>query len=182
MDHIDERKSKIILGIDPGFHFSGYAIIKKDERSTVLADYGYLSMSPTKSLSERVGIFHAFFASKIDQFIISDLALETPFLGRNAQNFLKLGYLRGILYLLADTKKLELHEFSPRQVKMSVTGFGGASKEQVARVVRQLFNHAIQAQKYDVTDALAVTLCGLWHIKMNRLMLNSGNVLRSRSL
>jgi len=163
--------NKIILGIDPGFHFSGYGILKKDERSTVLVDYGYLSMSPTKCLSERVGMFHAFFNQKIDQFCVTDLALETPFLGKNAQNFLKLGYLRGILYLLADTKKLELHEFSPRQVKMGVTGFGGASKEQVARVVFQLFNKAIQAQKYDVTDALAITLCGLWQVKMNRLLL-----------
>lgn len=182
MTFLNEQHSNVILGVDPGFHFSGYAIIKKEERSTVLIDYGYLSMSPTKSLSERVGIFHAFFEQKIGQFSISDLALETPFLGKNAQNFLKLGYLRGILYLLAATKKLELHEFSPRQVKRAVTGFGGASKEQVARVVCQLFNKAIHAQKYDVTDALAVTLCGLWHVKMSRLMQNSNNHVGTRSL
>jgi crossover junction endodeoxyribonuclease RuvC len=88
--------------------------------------------------------------------------LETPFFGKNAQNFLKLGYLRGALYLLADKNRLKLHEFYPREVKQAVTGYGGASKDQVARVILQLFPRMKSPKKEDVTDALAVTLCGLW--------------------
>ena len=91
------------------------------------------------------------------------MALETPFLGKNAQNFLKLGYLRGIVYLLADKNNIMLSEFTPTQVKQAVTGFGGASKDQVARMVLQLFPKIAAPDKLDVTDALAVTLCGLWH-------------------
>lgn len=158
-----------ILGIDPGWHITGYGILRKDERAVVLLDYGYLSMSTAKTLVDRSGIFHAYFAEKIRIHSVTDIALETPFLGKNAQNFLKLGYLRGLLYLLANNNNLNLHEFAPREVKQAVTGFGGASKDQVARVVMQLFAHAIRAQKYDVTDALAVTLCGLWHTKYSRI-------------
>ncbi len=154
-----------ILGIDPGWHISGYGILRKDTRSVVLLDYGYLSMSTSKTLVERSGVFHDFFSEKIVHHQVTDLALETPFLGKNAQNFLKLGYLRGLLYLLTNKHALHIHEFAPREVKQTVTGFGGASKDQVSRVVVQLFAHAIKAQKYDVTDALAVTLCGLWHNK-----------------
>ena len=154
-----------ILGIDPGWHFAGYGILHKNERTVTLVDYGYLSMSPSKTLVERAGIFYDFFQEKIITHGVTDMALETPFLGKNAQNFLKLGYLRGMLYLLSQKNNLVLHEFAPRQVKQAVTGFGGASKEQVSRVVMQLFAHAIKAQKYDVTDALAVTLCGLWQSK-----------------
>lgn len=152
----------VILGVDPGFRFAGFGVIKKGDRSTQLLDYGYLKMQPNKSLPERLGAFHDFFAEKIDHWQVSDVALETPFLGKNAQNFLKLGYLRGVLYLLANKHKLSLHEFSPREVKQAVTGFGGASKEQVARVVLQLFPKMPKPDKEDVTDALAVTLCGLW--------------------
>lgn len=154
-----------IIGIDPGCRIAGFGILRKDTSKIVLVDYGYLRLSPNHHLSKRIGIFYAFFQDKIKRWEITDLALETPFLGKNAQNFLKLGYLRGILYLLSNSYSLELHEFSPREVKQAVTGFGGASKEQVARVMLQLFPRMKPPEKDDVTDALAVTLCGLWRNK-----------------
>lgn len=73
--------------------------------------------------------------------------------------------MRGILYLIAAHNNLIIHEFSPREVKQAVTGFGGASKEQVARVMLQFFPGIKTPEKLDVTDALAVTLCGLWKYK-----------------
>jgi crossover junction endodeoxyribonuclease RuvC len=156
----------VILGIDPGFQFAGFGILKRDASNKVyLLDHGYLKMRSTQTLAERVGIFHAFFEEKIKLHGVTDIALETPFLGKNAQNFLKLGYLRGLLYLLADTHGLTLHEFAPREVKLAVTGWGGADKEQVARVILQLFPKMVAPDKADVTDALAVTLCGLWKAK-----------------
>ena len=159
----------IVLGIDPGFTITGFGVIKKENNKAFLLDYGYLKLPASKSLSARVGIFHRFFTEKIAQRNITDISLETSFLGKNAQTFLKLGYLRGILYLLADSHNLVLHEFPPRQVKQAVTGFGGASKEQVARVVMQFFPTIKLPNKLDVTDALAVTICGLWHQKNLRL-------------
>ncbi len=152
----------IILGIDPGFQFAGYCILQKMNGKTTLLDAGYLKMKPTHSLVERVGQFYAFFNQKIIDLQVNHIALETPFLGKNAQNFLKLGYLRGILYLLASQHSLVMHEFAPQQIKRSLTGSGGASKEQVARVVMTLFAGLKQPEKYDVTDAIAVTVCGLW--------------------
>lgn len=155
----------IILGIDPGFQVTGFGIMKKEKNSIYLLDHGDLKMSSSKHLSIRVGIFFDFFTAKVSQWQVSNLALETPFLGKNAQNFLKLGYLRGILYLIANKHSLELHEFSPTEVKQAVTGFGGASKDQVARIILQLFPRLQAPDKLDVTDALAVTLCGLWQNK-----------------
>ena len=152
----------VILGVDPGFSCAGFGILKKEGRQAHLLDYGYLAMSSSDSLITRVGTFHTFFEEKIKTWGITVIALETPFLGKNAQNFLKLGYLRGILYLLADQNKTAIQEFAPTQVKQSVTGFGGATKDQVARVILQLFPGMDVPKKEDVTDALAVTLCGLW--------------------
>ena len=156
--------TKIILGIDPGLRYCGYSIIKRKGRQVVLLDYGYVTLSPKKSIPSRLSTLHSFFGQKIIFFKATDISLETPFLGKNAQNFLKLGYVRGILYLLANNNDLKIHEFTPRQVKVSLTGFGGASKEQVARVIMNLFPRMEKPKKEDVTDALAVTLCGLWNI------------------
>ncbi len=155
-----------VLGIDPGFSFTGYAVLAKEGNRTMLLDFGYLRLPQSKSLQERVALFHDALDKKIVQFQITDLSIETPFLGKNAQNFLKLGYLRGILYLLAHKHSLILHEFAPTQIKQSLTGFGGASKEQVSRVLFQLFPTLAKPDKYDATDALAISLCGLWRPKI----------------
>ena len=159
----------VILGIDPGFQCAGFGILKKEGRQALLLDYGYLTMSSSDSLVDRIGRFHEFFDEKIVAWGVTVIALETPFLGKNAQNFLKLGYLRGILYLLSHKHKTTLQEFAPCQVKQSVTGFGGATKDQVARVILQLFPGMEVPKKEDVTDALAVTLCGLWASNQNNM-------------
>jgi len=152
----------IILGIDSGFSVTGFGIMKKHGQRVTILDYGALKLPATATLSQRIGLFYDFFNPKIEKFAVQALALETPFLGKNAQNFLKLGYLRGILYLLAERHKLELVEFSPREIKLAITGYGAAPKDQVARVLARLFTGLQQPDKLDITDALAVTLCAAW--------------------
>jgi crossover junction endodeoxyribonuclease RuvC len=168
---MEAKKERIILGVDPGLHISGFGIAREVGSSIQLLDRGILKMNPTKPLPERIGIFYEFFQQKISAFPLTAIALETPFLGKNTQSFLKLGYLRGCLYLMAHQHKLELYEFAPTQVKQSVTGWGGASKEQVATLMHRLFPQAFtkpanpliaKPDPYDLTDALAVTLCGVW--------------------
>lgn len=155
----------VILGIDPGLQFSGFGVLKKEKQKTFLLDYGFLKLKQKSPIPARLNHFYDFFSEKINKHSISHIAIETPFLGKNAQNFLKLGYLRGIVYLLANQNSLTVHEFSPRQVKYSITGFGGAHKTQVARVILKLFPKMEPPKRDDVTDALAVTLCSLWKSK-----------------
>lgn len=155
-------KDQVILGVDPGFGVSGFGVVRQSAGRTALLDYGALRMSSSKSLVERVVGFHSFFDEKIRAHHVTVIALETSFLGKNAQNFLKLGYLRGILYLLAGSAHVPVREFAPREIKLALTGFGGAEKEQVARVVLRLFPSLTMPGKLDVTDAIAITLCGLW--------------------
>lgn len=155
----------VILGIDPGFSFTGFGILSIKPGKRVLLDYGYVTLKPKDHLTRRLGIFFDFFDKKITNHSVSDIAIETPFLGKNAQNFLKLGYLRGAIYLLTDRYTLYLHEYSPREVKKSVTGYGAASKEQVCRSIKHLFPQLTVPAKLDVSDALAVTLCAAWKAK-----------------
>ena len=162
----------VILGIDPGFTVTGYSILQKNKNMIIMLDHGFLKLPATQPLEVRIGIFYDFLSEKIKQHHVTAISLETPFLGKNAQTFLKLGYLRGILYLLANQHQLGLLEFAPRLVKQTVTGYGAADKEQVAKVLSMLFPAIPKPLKADVTDAIAVSLCGLWQAesKMNQMM------------
>lgn len=165
--------NEIILGVDPGFSITGFAVLQKKDSKVFLLDCGYLKMSASKSLPERTGIFYDLFKKKISDHSITRIALETSFLGQNPQTFLKLGFLRGILYLLADQHKLEINEFAPREIKAAVTGIGSASKDQVAHMILRMFPKVAQlgaTEKQDVTDALAVSVCSLWDDNKNRLL------------
>lgn len=153
---------RVILGVDPGFTATGYSILRFESGRTTLLACGSISLLKHSSMEDRLGQFNAFFCEKITVFCVNEIALETPFMGKNAQNFLKLGYLRGILLLLAHQHRCAVREFAPRQVKLAVTGFGGAEKDQVMRTVLRLFPRIEIPDRYDITDAIAVSLCCLW--------------------
>lgn len=152
----------VVLGIDPSFTASGYAIMIQQGNKQQLLHFGYINLPANKILSERIGLFYDFFQNIIQKHQVTRISLETPFLGKNTQTFLKLGYLRGVVHLLVHQHKLEIVEFSPREVKLAVTGFGGAQKEQVARMIQMLFPAMAAQKSQDITDAIAISLCGLW--------------------
>lgn len=150
----------IVLGVDPGLRIAGYSVLSVYNRTYRVLTYGAITLPQKASVSFRVGRFYEQMQAIITEWGITAISIETPFLGKNAQNFLKLGYVRGALFLLAYQHDAVLHEFTPRQVKQAVTGFGGARKDQVARVVHWLCPQ-VQTPRYeDVTDALAIAVCG----------------------
>lgn len=159
---------RIFLAIDPGFSVTGYALGSSDGRSLSLLGCHVFKISPAQPIPVRLASFYDVIEAHIIEHRVTDLALETPFLGKNAQNFLKLGYLRGALLLLSQRYNLTLHEFSPREIKNMVTGYGGADKEQMARAVRQLFPRLVLATNaYDATDALALLFCAVTQARRN---------------
>ena len=153
---------KKVLGIDPGLSVTGYSVMLQAKGSIFAVEYSFKKFSSKDSMQDRIGQFYEFMLAKIEEHEITHIAIETPFLGKNAQTFLKLGYLRGVMYAIAFQKKLHIFEFSPTQVKQAITGYGGASKEQVAKVLSMLFPKMYTPEKSDATDALAIGLCGIW--------------------
>lgn len=163
----------IVLGVDPSYTATGYAIMQQQGTKQTLIAYGFLPLPSAKPMHERIGIFYDFFETIIQKYNVTRIALETPFLGKNTQTFLKLGYLRGVLHLLAYKFKTELFEFAPREVKVAVTGFGGAAKDQVARVVYLLFPNLSIQKSNDITDAIAIGICGLWSVMQKSFVVNA---------
>jgi crossover junction endodeoxyribonuclease RuvC len=164
---------KVILGVDPGLCVAGYSVINCSGPGAKLIDLGFLKQKSCDSVCHRVGVFYEFMQEKAEEYGTSVIALETPFLGRNAQTFLKLGYMRGTLYLLAHKKNSTLLEFSPSEVKLAVTGFGGAKKEQVADALFAMYPLLKEFQctvRNDVTDALGIGMCAAWKLSQNKML------------
>lgn len=153
----------IILGVDPGTLFVGYCVI--DKGPTIL-ESGVIKLKSNMLLSTRLGTIYQCFSSIIERYEVGIIALETPFLGKNPQVYLKLGYVRGLLYLLSHNYSCTLREYAPSEVKKSVVGVGSATKEELAIALCKIFPPLRNALKFgirtDITDALAVGVTGLW--------------------
>ncbi len=97
--------------------------------------------------------------SLLDEFHPDEVALEAPFFGKNVQSMLKLGRAQGVAMSAALSRGMPINEYAPKKVKQAVTGNGNASKEQVAKMLMQVFSIKELPKLLDATDALAVALC-----------------------
>ena len=154
----------MLIGIDPGFVRAGFAIVNEQTPNSEVIELGVLQQKSSVEITTRVGKFYDFFLEKIIEHKIKYIALEVPFLGKNPQNFLKLGYLRGVVKLLSYQHCCTLLEFSPREIKSAVTGYGHADKEQVANSLKFYFPFLKEVDSKelcsDITDALAIAFFG----------------------
>ncbi|TDM00623.1 MAG: crossover junction endodeoxyribonuclease RuvC [Flavobacteriaceae bacterium] len=87
------------------------------------------------------------------------IAIEAPFMGKNAQSMLKLGRAQGVAMAAALSHEIPVTEYAPRKIKMSITGNGNASKEQVAKMLQQLYKIEVLPKNLDAMDGLAAAVC-----------------------
>lgn len=160
----------IILGVDPGTLFTGYAVISGVNEKLVLLRADLIKNPAKNKLPIRLKQIYDGLVEVIENYKPDEFAIETAFYGKNVQSTLKLGHARGVSILAAVNKEIPTTEYSPREVKKSITGLGSASKEQVRYMVCSLMKikESSLLKKTDISDAIAVALCH--HNKM----LNSG--------
>jgi crossover junction endodeoxyribonuclease RuvC len=152
-------KERIILGIDPGTNITGYGVIKTVGTVPELIAIGSVDLS--KFDDHYLIIKHIFDRTIgiIDEYHPDELAIEAPFFGKNVQSMLKLGRAQGAAISAALTRSLPIFEYAPRKIKMSITGQGAASKEQVAAMLMRILKFNMTDIKLDATDGLAAALC-----------------------
>lgn len=148
----------IILGIDPGSRLTGYGLIKKEGQKLIHLDNGLIAGMATLELPLRLAHIFREVQKLITQFSPECLAIENIFVAKNIQSTFKLGQARGSAIVAASLLGLPVHEYSPMEVKKAVAGFGGAPKDQVAKMVRALLNLP-QVAEENASDALAIAIC-----------------------
>lgn len=150
---------KVVLGIDPGTNFMGYAVVKVDGMEMKCLELGVITLNKLRDPYRKLATIFQRIGAVADRFQPTEFALEAPFYGKNVQSMLKLGRAQGVAMAAGLSRGMDVFEYPPLRVKQAVTGVGSASKEQVASIMSRLFSADFSGEKLDATDALAVAVC-----------------------
>lgn len=167
------EKSQTILGIDPGTNILGYGIISVDSKGPHYVDMGVFDLRKIKDPFEKLANIFAGVTELIELHNPTQLAVESPFYGKNAQVVLKLGRAQGAALTAAVMKGIPVAEYAPRKAKIAICGNGAASKEQVAMMIQKTLNVELDPKYLDATDALAIALCH--HYQMSNPLAGTGS-------
>lgn len=149
-----------ILGVDPGSVTTGFGVIDSERGRLTLVEQGAIHTRRGAELPERLEAIHDALRAVIARTQPLAIAVETPFAGKNVNSLIQLAHARGVILLAARTASLDVFEYAPRSIKSAVVGYGGAEKEQVAKMVRMLLPGCASLKLTpDASDALAVAIC-----------------------
>lgn len=155
------QTEKIVLGIDPGTNVMGYGVIKVIGNKAEMVSMGVIDLRKMTDPYLRLGYIFERVTGIIDSFLPDEMAIESPFFGKNVQSMLKLGRAQGVAIAAAIHHDIPIHEYAPLKIKMAITGNGSASKQQVAGMLQRMLNLDVnEMPKFmDATDALGAAYC-----------------------
>ena len=149
----------IILGIDPGSRITGFGLVEKKKNNEIRhLENGAIYCGHEPTFDKRLVIIFEKIQSLIKTFQPTAMAVENIFYSKNVQSTLKLGHARGVAMVAASLLQLPVFEYTPLEVKQAIVGYGGASKDQVQKMVKVLL-HLPQTAEENASDALAVAIC-----------------------
>ena len=154
-------KEHIILGVDPGTLFMGYALLHTVGSKVEILDFGVFDVHKLDDQYARLQKEFFFLQEIIDKYHPSVLAIESQFVDKNPQTMIKIVHAQGVAIAAALSKDVPVVEYSPMKVKRAITGNGHADKHQVADML-QRFLHIPEERmpkKLDATDALGIAYC-----------------------
>lgn len=152
-----------VLGIDCGTERTGYGVIESDGRRHGMIAAGCIRTSTKAPFEKRLRSIAGELRELMATYRPDSAAVEEVFFAVNAKSALRLSHVRGVALLLIAEAEVELAEYSPLEIKMSVAGYGRAEKTQVQRMVASLLRLAEPVASLDASDALAVAICHATH-------------------
>ena len=154
---------KIILGIDPGTTIMGFGIIKVVNKQMKFVQMNELLLQKYKDPYTRLKLIFERTIELIDTYHPDEIAIEAPFFGKNVQSMLKLGRAQGVAMAAGLSRQIPITEYLPKKIKMSITGNGNASKEQVAKMLQSTLGLKSLPKNLDSTDGLAAAVCHFYN-------------------
>jgi crossover junction endodeoxyribonuclease RuvC len=152
-------EDQIILGIDPGTTIMGFGLIRVEKVEMKLIQMHELQLKKYDNHYLKLQQIFERTLSLIEEYNPDQIAIEAPFFGKNVQSMLKLGRAQGVAMAAGLYREIPITEYSPKKIKMDITGNGNASKEQVAKMLQSLFKIRELPKNLDATDGLAAAVC-----------------------
>ena len=154
---------RIILGIDPGTTIMGFGLIKVVNRKMEFMQLNELLLQKYDDHYIKLKLIFERTIELIETYMPDEIAIEAPFMGKNAQSMLKLGRAQGVAMAAGLSRDIPITEYAPKKIKMAVTGNGNASKEQVAAMLKSILNLKTLPKNLDSTDGLAAAVCHFYN-------------------
>jgi len=150
----------LVLGIDPGTAVTGYGVVARRGVGAVsLVECGVVRTSAGTPLAERVREIYLEVDALLERHRPFAMSVENVFQGKNVRSALTLGHARGVILLAAALRGIPVAEYAPREIKNAVVGTGGATKEQVAFMVKEQLRLREAPTPADAADGVAAALC-----------------------
>lgn len=156
-------KEKIILGIDPGTTIMGFGLIKVVGKKAEFMQLNELQLKKYNDHYLKLKLIFERTVELIDTYHPDEIAIEAPFFGKNVQSMLKLGRAQGVAMAAGLSREVPITEYSPKKIKMAITGNGNASKEQVAKMLQSVLQLKELPKNLDSTDGLAAAVCHFYN-------------------
>ena len=147
-----------ILGIDPGTGILGFGIIDIHKNKKIIVDAGIITTKANLPDAERLLTIYKDLEGIIKIHKPDMMAVEKLFFAQNVTTAMSVSQARGVVLLLARQHNMEIHEFTPLQIKQALTGYGRATKAQMQEMVRVVLGLAQVPKPDDAADALACAI------------------------
>jgi crossover junction endodeoxyribonuclease RuvC len=159
----------LVLGIDPGIAITGIALVSEDCGKVKCIQSSAITTKPGISLPYRLEMVFDEISKIIRSTKPDAAALESLFFNTNAKTALIVGQARGIVQLALTQNKIPITEYTPLQVKMALTGYGRADKNQIQQMVKMILSLPKILTPDDVADAAAIAITHCFSYKINKL-------------
>ncbi|MFA4937517.1 MAG: crossover junction endodeoxyribonuclease RuvC [Patescibacteria group bacterium] len=158
------KQEKIILGLDPGFGRTGFAVLGGTKNEPRLISFGCLETSAKLLHPQRLEQLAKQLKKLLTRYQPQLISIEKIFFAANSKTALQVGEARGVLLVTIAVKHLPIVEFTPPQVKLAVTGDGRADKKQIQKMLQLVFKLTTPIKQDDAADAVAIAFCALTYL------------------
>ena len=163
-------ENKLIIGIDPGTAITGYGLVRETNGTLECEGFGVVKTLASEKLEHRLQEIYIGLEEVIKQHNPTDAAVEQLFFHRNVSSAMAVGQGRGVALLVIANAGMTAGDYTPREVKQAVTGYGNAEKLQVQEMVRALLDLEAVPHPDDAADALAVAICHVHTLTAHALL------------
>ena len=163
-----------VMGIDPGLSRCGYGIVARQGSGMSAVAGGVVSTPPTVALPDRLRTLAEELRALVSEYRPSAVVVERVFFQVNARTAMATGQAAGVALVAAAESGCEVAQYTANEVKQAVVGYGGATKEQVQRMVASLLHLDGPPRPPDVADALALAVCHLTAAPLRQALERAG--------